>query len=364
MNNIKKYLTSLIFTAVLSCGAFASDAGRTALPFLKMDMGARYYAMGGAATAVADDVTGMTFYNPAALGMVESFQLGATVSRNAMDMRYQYGGIAFPIPFLSIFGNNPLNIAASGYVFDKGKLDDVSHRKIGKDWSFTFGIGEHIGTTTWDAFGSSSDLEHYIGITAKYNRSELPKPVEGNVKGDAFSFDAGYTAVIDKHFGIGVAIRNLGTEIKYIEEKDPLPATASAGIFFMPVDVNGFDWTLSGDFISYLREKENRVRIGTEMVLFDLLSIRGGVKLFEEIREEWSVGCGLKLLGFEVDLGTILNPQLNDDKVYQISLAYKFPVSKKENYNSKNDDYKQYKKKQENTATQRARRNANPLIYQ
>lgn len=364
MNNIKKYLTSIFFMTALYAGAFASDAGITALPFLKMDIGARYYAMGGAATAVADDITGMSFYNPAALGMAESFQLGATVSRSALDMKYHYGGIALPVPFLSIFGNNPLNIAASAYVFDKGEVDDISHRKIGKDWSFTFGIGEHIGTTTWDAFGSSSDLEHYIGITGKYNRSELIKPVEGNVKGEAFSFDAGYKAVLDKHFGIGVAVRNLGTDIKYIEEKDPLPATASAGIFFMPVDVEGFAWTLSSDFIAYLREKENRVRVGTEMFLFDLLAIRGGVKLFDELREEWSVGCGVKLLGFEVDLGTILNPQLNDDKVYQISLAYKFPVSKKEKYTSKNDDYKQYKKKQENTAAQRAWRNSNPLIYQ
>lgn len=364
MKNINKYLASLIFTAVLTSAAFASEAGRTALPFLKMDMGARYYAMGGAATAVADDVTGMTFYNPAALGMVQSFQLGATTSKNTMDMKYHYGGIAFPIPFLSVFGNHPLNIAASGYVFDKGELDDAAHRKIGKDWSFTLGLGEHIGTTTWDNWGSSSDLEHYIGVTAKYNRSELPKPVEGNVKGEAFSFDAGYTAVVDDHFGIGVAVRNLGTEIKYIEEKDPLPALASAGIFFMPVDVNNFAWTISGDFITYLKEKENRVRVGTEIVLFDLLALRGGAKLFEEIHEEYSVGVGLRFLGFEIDAGTILNPQLNDDKVYQISLAFKFPVSKEEKYTSKNEDYKQYKKKQETKAAQNARRNANPLIYQ
>ncbi len=367
MKNIKKYLTSLVFTAVLAASVYAQDAGRTALPFLKMDMGARYYGMAGAATALADDVTGMAFYNPAALGMVESFQLAGTTSEAQLDMKYHHGALAFPVGFLSIFGNNPLNIAFSGYVFDKGDTDDVYSRKIGDDWSFSFGIGEHIGTTAWKAFGTSSDLEHYIGVTGKYLRSELAKPGEGNVKGDAFAFDAGYTAVLDRHFGVGVAIKNIGTDIKYIEEKDPLPATLSAGLFFVPVDVEGIHWTLSGDFISYLKEKENRVRIGTEMYLFDMLAVRGGVKLMEEIKEEWTLGFGLKLFGFEIDAGTILNPQLNDDKVYQISVAYKFPVSKKDAYSEKEkerNEYKEYKKKQQDTAFERAQRNANPLIYQ
>ena len=172
MKNIKKYLTSLVFTAVLAASVYAQDAGRTALPFLKMDMGARYYGMAGAATALADDVTGMAFYNPAALGMVESFQLAGTTSEAQLDMKYHHGALAFPVGFLSIFGNNPLNIAFSGYVFDKGDTDDVYSRKIGDDWSFSFGIGEHIGTTAWEAFGTSSDLEHYIGVTGKYLRSE------------------------------------------------------------------------------------------------------------------------------------------------------------------------------------------------
>lgn len=367
MKNIRKYLSSIVFAAVLAVSANAQDAGRTALPFLKMDMGARYYGMAGAATAFADDVTGMSFYNPAALGMVESFQLAGTVSEAQLDMKYHYGALAFPVGFLSIFGNNPLNIAFSGYMFDKGNTDDIYNRSIGDDWSFSFSIGEHIATTPWEVFGTSADLEHYFGITGKYLRSELAKPVDGNVTGDAFAFDAGYTAVLDKHFGIGVALKNVGTDIKYIAEKDPLPATLSAGMFFVPVDVDNIYWALSGDFISYLKEEENRIRIGTEMYLFDMLALRGGVKLMEEIREEWTLGFGLKLFGFEIDVGTVLNPQLNDDKLYQVSLAYKFPVGKDDSYSAKESersDYENYKKKQEEEALERTQRNANPLIYQ
>lgn len=371
MKNLRKYLTSLLFTAVLASAAYAQDAGVTALPFLRMDMGARYYGMAGAATAVADDVTGSTFYNPAAAGIVNSLQLAGNTSETQLDMKFHYAGLALPLTtsggFFSIFGNNPLNIAVSGYVFDKGDLDDISGREIGKDMSFALTLAEHVGTTPWDVFGSSADLEHYIGITGKYLRSELPLPGSGNVKGDAFAFDAGYTAVLDRHFGVGVAIRNLGTDIKYIEEEDPLPATFSAGVFFMPVDVENFEWTVSGDFISYLEEKENRIRVGTEAVLFDTLAVRGGAKLLEEIREEFTLGFGLKLLGFEIDVATILNPQLNDDKVYQVSLAYKFPVSKRDVYEDKGREkreYKEYKKKKEETAFERARRNSNPLIYQ
>ncbi len=368
MKNIKKYLAFLLFTAVFGSAAYAQDAGTTALPFLRMDMGARYYGMAGASTALADDITGSTFYNPAALGMVQSFQLAGTTSETQLDMKYHYAGLAFPTGFFSIFGNNPLNIGVSGYVFDKGELETMSSNiDIGKDWSFAVTLGEHIGTTPWDVFGSTADLEHYIGITGKYIRSELPNEVGGNVKADGFAFDAGYSAVLDNHFGIGVAVKNLGKDIKYIEEKDPLPTTVSAGLFFMPVDVDNFEWTLSGDFISYIEDEENRIRVGTEMVLYNMLAVRGGVKLLEEIKEEWTLGFGLKLLGFEIDVGTILNPQLNDDKVYQLSLAYKFPVSKKDNYEDKAQErreYKEYKKKKEESAFERAQRNSNPLIYQ
>ncbi len=372
MKNIKTFILSSSLILAAAAVASAADVGTTALPFLKMDMGAKYYGMGGAAVAYADDITGASFYNPAALGQVQSFQLSGTTFESALDMKYTYGGFAVPVGFLSFFGNNPLNIGASVYMFDKGDIEDgTDTRNIGKDSSLALTIGEHIGTNTWDFLGSSSDLEHYLGINAKYIRSTLPKPTAGDVTADVFAFDAGYQAVLDKHFGVGVAVKNIGSKVKYIKEEDSLPYTIAAGAFLTPVDIDYVKWTLSADYLAYVREQESRVRLGSEAVFMDILSVRGGLKLMEEIENEYSIGFGLKLYGFEVDFGTILNPQLNDDKVYQASISYKFPVkkadvkpAKESGADKKIKDYGEYKQKQTQQAQEKAERNQSPILYQ
>jgi hypothetical protein len=254
-------------------------------------------------------------------------------------------------------------------MFDKGDIEEMGvNRSIGNDFSFNLTLSENIATHTWDFAGQSSEVRHYIGATGKYIRSTLPMESSGDVTAAVFAFDAGYTVVVDKRFGAGAAVKNLGGKVKYVEEEDPLPATASAGLFFALVDVDGVRWDLSGDYIRHIKEKADRFRAGTELVLFNMLAVRGGVKLAEEIKEEYTLGFGLRLFGFEVDFGTVLNPQLNSDNVYQAGLSYKFPVSKKDNSYGKDarkrDDYKQSEEQRRKQAEQQAQRNQNPLLYQ
>ncbi len=365
---MKKYITFLTFILAAAAVFAEGDGGRTALPFLRMDMGARYYGMAGAATAFADDVTGAAFYNPAALGQVQSLQLAASTFEDKLDMKAQQAAIAVPVPFLSFFGNNPLNVSFNGYLYDKGDIEEYGHnRSVGKDMSLSLSIGEHIGGGNWDWTGSTVRVDHYLGITAKYLRSSLPLPGSGEAKAESFAFDAGYQIVADGHFGLGLAAKNIGQGIKYINVKDPLPSTLAIGAFFTPVEVDIVKWSLSADYLYYLKDKENRVRVGTEAVFMDLLAVRGGVKLLEELDSEYTIGFGLKLFGFEVDFGAILNPQLNDDKTYQASIAYKFPVKKerKQTYKEeKRSNYKEYKEKKVQESQDRAEKNSNPIIYQ
>ncbi|MDR0645518.1 MAG: PorV/PorQ family protein [Elusimicrobiota bacterium] len=361
-------IAALIFAAIFSA-SFASagsgGGGTVAVPFLKMDMGARYYGMAGAATAFADDVTGMTFYNPAALGRVQSLQISGSTYKNAIDMKHTYGALAVPVGFLSLAGNKPLSLGISFYMFDKG---DISSRSIGDDISFALTYGENIAAHTWDFMGSSSEVNHYLGASVKYIKSTLPLPGSGDVTGNAFAFDAGYQIVADNRFGIGFAVKNVGTKIKYLEEADPLPSTMSAGLFFTLVDYENMRWDLSGDVIYHIKERENRIRAGTEAVFFNTLAVRGGIKFMEEIKEEFTLGFGLRLFGFEVDLGAVLNPQLNGDNVYQAGISYKFPIKKEENNYQKDEkkrsDYKEYKERQVRQAQEQLERNANPILYQ
>lgn len=368
MANIKRYLlsTAFIFTAA---ALYAQSGGSVAVPFLKMDMGARYYGMAGAGTAFADDVTGMTFYNPAALGAVQSFQVSGTTYKNALDMKHTYAGAAFPIPFLSFTKNKPVSFGFSFFMFDKGVIMENSvERTIGDDFAFAVSLGENVATHTWDLFGDTAEANHYVGATAKYIRSTLPLPGSGEVMGTAYAFDAGYRMTLDNRFGIGIAVRNLGTKIKYVNESNPLPTTLSAGVFLALMDTQMVRWDVSSDYIHHLSEKANRIRFGTEMVFFNTLAVRGGIKFMEDIRDEYTLGFGLRLLGFEVDFGTVLNPSLNSDIVYQAGISYKFPVRKEEDrYNEnrrKRAEYQEYKEERERVSQESAQRNTSPILYQ
>ena len=366
---LRAIVLALAMTAFASF-SFADDGGGTvAVPFLKMDMGARYYGMAGAATAFADDVTGMAFYNPAALGAVQAFQAAGTTYKNTLDMKNTHVGLAFPVGFLSFTGNKPLNVGLSFYMFDKGSIDDNGiSRSVGDDISFSLTLGENIATHSWDFMGDTSEVNHYLGASLKYIRSELPLPGSGDVKGSTFAFDAGYRMTVDNHFGIGAALKNAGGNIKYVRESDSLPTTASAGAFLSVSDVESLRWDISGDYIYHISEGESRIRLGTEAVFFKLLAARGGIKFLEELGAEYTLGFGLRLLGFEVDFGAVLNPQINGDRVYQASLAYKFPVKKQEDKYEKSEkkraDKQEQKQQQAQAAQQRAERNTNPILYQ
>ncbi len=364
---MKRLLITL--TLISLCAfAYAADGGRTALPFLKMDMGARYFGMAGAATAYADDVTGAVFYNPAALGRVKSLELAAATFEDKLDMKAYHATAGLPMPYLSFFGHEPMRIAFHAYIYDKGDMEyNSSSVSVGKDMSFQISLAERALSHQWDLAGTSATLDHYVGISGKYLRSTLPNVGGGNVKADAFALDAGYMAIIDEHFGLGIALKNLGTDIKYIEVEEDLPTTLSLGAFLTLVDTESVNLALSGGYINYIKEKESRIRIGAEFILGNFFAVRGGVKLMEEIQNEYALGAGLKLFGFSVDFGTIINPQLNDDKMYQISVSYKFPLAKEEparQGQQKRATYYESQQQQMQQSQERAIRNTSPIIYQ
>ena len=149
-------ISFLAMTAFASLSFADEGGGVAALPFLRMDMGARYYGMAGAATAFADDVTGMALYNPAALGAVETFQAAGTTYKNTLDMKNTHLGLAFPVGFLSFNGHKPLNAGISFYMFDKGSVEDNGvSRSVGDDIAFSLILGEKIAAHSWDFMGDT-----------------------------------------------------------------------------------------------------------------------------------------------------------------------------------------------------------------
>ena len=63
-------LLGLLVAPITSAKVVNSSAGTSAFPFLKINIGARQVAMGGASTGLADDVAAL-YYNPAGIAGLE-----------------------------------------------------------------------------------------------------------------------------------------------------------------------------------------------------------------------------------------------------------------------------------------------------
>ncbi|MGQ9604297.1 MAG: PorV/PorQ family protein [bacterium] len=90
MLKVRCLTIAVIASMLLICSsvAFASDSN--AMPFLRMGVGARALAMGGAFTAIADDATA-AYWNPAGLAKIEHIEATFMYAANmAVDRQLNY----------------------------------------------------------------------------------------------------------------------------------------------------------------------------------------------------------------------------------------------------------------------------------
>jgi len=116
----------LLFTIpVLSFAVTLFSPGTTGFPFLKLWVGARPVAMGSAYTAVADDANAL-FWNPAGLGMSESFQGTLMIMNLFQSVTYTGAGITTPLGRYFSAGIAGSYLTASDIRRDNLGREDVS----------------------------------------------------------------------------------------------------------------------------------------------------------------------------------------------------------------------------------------------
>ena len=96
MTMIVIFLCVLLTPISVMCGEIHSDAGTSAFPFLKINIGARAIAMGGAATGLADDESAL-YYNPAGIVSFEEKRWIGGYHNYFVDMQSGFVGMIFPL---------------------------------------------------------------------------------------------------------------------------------------------------------------------------------------------------------------------------------------------------------------------------
>ena len=207
MKKTKLLLSVFLFLAV-SAPAYCGNA-TTALQFLEMGAGARYLAMGGAATSIADDSTAM-YWNPALMAGIEGG--AADLMHAAYDDGVYYDWLSFA------YGNKKSAVGVCVQYFAAGSLKNVD----------TTGavIGEFSPYDAAVSLGYAVKIDEIsVGAAVKYIRSKIIS------EGNAYSFDFGIRLpdMLDGKLTLAAAINNVGEGIKYAEETENLPLTLKAG---------------------------------------------------------------------------------------------------------------------------------------
>jgi len=205
------FILSIFLITVLTTGLWAKGAGTSGAIILEQPVGARACGMAEAYTAVRGEI-GVLHYNPAGLISLPSREASFTYQRGLADDNFMSLLYGQPTP-VGVFAG-----AFSYYTAGDIELIDLDGNewtvKAEQDFVLLAGFAREV-------------LENWpMGINLKIISSKLVEAESGT----AFAVDFGglYHPPVEG-LDIGLAIRNLGTKLKFIEGDDSLPLTICLG---------------------------------------------------------------------------------------------------------------------------------------
>lgn len=313
-------------TIVLGCAlgltlattAFAQGTGRS----LDIQPGARQNGMGATGVAIADDATGVTWWNPAGLGFVDRSAIELTYAQLvpglASDVSYNYATYIHPVEGWGAFG---VGIVFLSYGQSEGT--DPSGTPTGTFGSNEFSPAIYYGTRILPDFS--------VGASLKYIRIQLaPNSLKG--VGSTFGLDlAALYKIPQIRMRLGMNVQNLGPSVTFINEDEasPLSRNLKVGAAWEPYSTKTLSVTIASDFNQSLLSQSRDFRTynnGLEVRYTDQLAARVGWysdPLGEISDITYGIGVGWKSLA--LDFGGI--PQARNsglDYVKKITLGWRF----------------------------------------
>ena len=252
---------ALLLGFTFGAEAINPNAGTTGFNFLKIGVGARASALGGAYSTVSGDVEA-TSWNPAGLYGIK--HRSAVLSLNKYLVNSQAGFASIAIPSI----NGPWAISANYVTYGKMRRTDIEGRDLG-----SFSASDiAIYTTFTRAFKNRRII---VGTNFKMVYSSID-----TYNSDAYAIDLGLQLVGPvKGMRIGASLSNVGiVRSPYAgDSKDQLPVHMRVGIshtpFHMPMPMLlALDLNVPNDNDAYFS-------FGMEMELVSGLFIRPGYSL-------------------------------------------------------------------------------------
>ena len=309
-----KKLLLMLLVSVFS----RSYAAQTGAEFLKIDTDARAVSMGSAFTAAADGINSLG-YNPAGLASIKSTELGFSHTNWLMDSRHDFIGIGMPVGARRA-GNGARGGGAMGLGITRLSNSDMEVRNADRSAGGSFSSYDQAVTLGFAA-GSSGMRGWGLGVAVKYIESSI-----AGEKARAAAADLGLNrAFRSMPVTLGLSVQNLGTPLKYISQKDPLPLTLAAGLAVGIIPgVN-----LAMDVKRSVYDRRTTVSVGSEYAVIPALSLRAGFMMNGAsgnkaggVNGNFSAGAGLNFWGMNMDYA--MQPYGDLGNTQKITLRKKF----------------------------------------
>lgn len=309
-------LVSILLMLCLAAVSFAQGTGRS----LDIQPGARQNGFGGAGVALGEDATGVTWWNPAALGFVNRSAVELTYAQLvpglATDVSYNYGTFVKPVEGWGAF--------AVGLVFLSYGTSDQTNPD-----------GTVVGTFSSNEvspalyYGTKLLPDFSVGAALKYIRIQLAPSAQSGV-GSTFGVDLGALYRIPAaRLNLGMNLQNLGPSVTFLNEdqKSPLSRNLKVGASWEASQSKEFRFLVVGDFNqSLVTNKFRTYNGGVELRYSDQIAARIGYydDPLGEIKD-LTYGFGASWKGLSLDYASI--PQAKDSglpNVNKITLGYRF----------------------------------------
>lgn len=262
--------------AFLFCSppAWATGAGTTAADFLKLPVGARPTALGGAFTGLSDDANGLG-YNPAGLAFLKRSEITMMHDAMAAGVHHEWLALGHPTS-LGSFG-----FSASAVLVDAFPAYDEFDRRTDNTSAQDGAYGAAYAVKPLDFLA--------LGVNLKSVHSRL-----AGYTARTYAFDAG--AIIEPAPGLrlGASVLNAGPGLRFISESYPLPLTTRAGASYAlgPKEVERHRALVTADFVA-TRGEAPYAAGGLELWYKNALALRGGGRSGQTAGLGYTVGIGL-----------------------------------------------------------------------
>ena len=267
--------------------------------------------MGDSGVALTSSYATGANINPASTVGVYRTVATLAVSNITGNIQYDYGSIAF-LSSIGVFSAGVMYVDyQTGDYFDNWG-DDISDLGPTYDISavLNYSLPFKRFLPTFIDYGG-------IGANLKFIRSSLADYIS-----EAVAFDIGAVFAIPKvdHFSFGVALKNFGTNQKYVKETFNLPQMLTVGIGFTYEDF--YNAKIALDF-NDLKDYENYTCIGLSFNPVYFLAFRFGLKLGgDSIFNNTRFGVGLEFKGINFDYAFIPTSDLNATHQFSLSAAF------------------------------------------